>query len=148
MASVSAPFEVSDRSRNRVLLVLVASLLILILYWVLWFTVRDAVASNERPAYFEFENAFPLADAWLAVCVIAAAVTLIKRHAMALLWLLAGGGSAIYLFCLDALYDLENGIWWRSGAGGYIELGINVITLAVGVGLLRWAWRRRAAFIG
>ncbi|MEU6579398.1 hypothetical protein [Nocardia sp. NPDC046763] len=145
---MSAQLEVSDQSRNRVLMVLAASLLILIAYWVLWFTARGAVASNERPAYIEFENAFPLADAWLAVCMIAAAIALIKRHATALLWLLAGGGSAIYLFSLDALYDLENGIWWRSGAGGLIELGINVITLTVGVGLLRWTWRRRAAFTG
>ncbi|MFJ9370310.1 hypothetical protein ACIRRA_38635 [Nocardia sp. NPDC101769] len=143
---MSTQLEVSDQSRDRVLMVLAASLLILIAYWVLWFTARGAVASNERPAYIEFENAFPLADAWLAVCVIAAAIALIKRHATALLWLLAGGGSAIYLFCLDALYDLENGIWWRSGTGGLIELAINVITLAVGVGLLRWTWRRRAAF--
>ncbi|MVU83797.1 hypothetical protein GPX89_42020 [Nocardia sp. ET3-3] len=142
---MSVQLEVSDRSRNRVLMVLAASLLILIVYWVLWFSARGAVASNDRPAYIEFENAFPLADAWLAVCVLAAAIALITRHATTLLWLLAGGGSAIYLFCLDALYDLENGIWWRSGAGGLIELGINVITLAVGVGLLRWTWRRRTA---
>ncbi|WP_157513894.1 hypothetical protein [Nocardia concava] len=144
---MAVQLEIGDRSRKRVLMVLAASLVILTAYWVLWFSARAVVASNERPAYIEFENAFPLADAWLAVCVIAAAVALIKRHATALLWLIAGGGSAVYLFCLDALYDLENGIWWHSGAGGLIELGINVITLAVGVGLLRWAWRRRALLI-
>ncbi|MGW4242435.1 hypothetical protein [Nocardia sp. NPDC004722] len=145
---MSAQLEVSEQSRSRVLVVLAASLLILTAYWVLWFSARGAVASNDRPAYIEFENAFPLADAWLALCVIAAAVALLKRHPTALLWLLAGGGSAIYLFCMDALYDLEHAIWWRSGAGGFIELGINVITLAVGVGLLRWTWRRRAALTG
>ncbi|MFE3193422.1 hypothetical protein ACFXHA_30765 [Nocardia sp. NPDC059240] len=145
---MSAQLEVSDRSRSRVLVVLGVSLVILTAYWVLWFAARGAVASNNRDAYIEFENAFPLADAWLAVCVLAAAVALIKRHPTALLWLLAGGGSAIYLFCMDALYDVENGIWWRSGAGGFIELGINVVTLVVGVGLLRWAWRRRVALGG
>ncbi|HEY4023177.1 MAG TPA: hypothetical protein VGM75_31120, partial [Pseudonocardiaceae bacterium] len=61
----------------------------------------------------------------------------------ALFWFLAGGGAALYLFGMDALYDLEHGIWWRSGAGGVIELLINLLTLAVGFGLLRWAWRRR-----
>ncbi|GAB2506750.1 hypothetical protein GCM10027167_04070 [Nocardia heshunensis] len=129
-------------------MVLAASLVILAAYWVLWFTARGAVASNNRTAYIEFENAFPLADAWLGLCVLAAAVALINRHPTALLWLLAGGGSAVYLFCMDALYDVEHGIWCRSGAGGFIELGINVITLAVGAGLLRWSWRRRAALLG
>jgi hypothetical protein len=57
--------------------------------------------------------------------------------------LLAGGGAGVYLFAMDVLYDLERGIWWNSGAGGAIELGINLLTLAVSVGLLRWAWRRR-----
>ena len=49
---------------------------------------------------------------------------------------------------MDVLYDLEHGIWWRSGAGGVIELLINLLTLAVGLGLLRWAWRRRNALLG
>lgn len=127
-------------------MVLAASLVILIAYWGLWFAARGVVASNDHPAYYEFENAFPLADAWVALCMVAAAIALLRKQPIALLWLLAGGGSAVYLFCLDALYDLEHGIWWRSGAGGVIELGINVITLLVGVGLLRWTWLRRGAF--
>lgn len=119
----------------------------MIAYWVLWFTARDVVASNDRPAYVEFEDAFPLADAWLTVCLIGAAITLRARRPSALLWLLAGGGAGLYLFGMDVLYDLEHGIWWRSGAGGVIELVINLLTLAVGLGLLRWAWRRREALL-
>jgi hypothetical protein len=45
---------------------------------------------------------------------------------------------------MDVLYDLEHGIWWSSGAGGVIELVINVATLTVSVGLTRWTWSRRA----
>ena len=139
---------VDARGVRRVLIVLVVSLAVMIAYWTLWFTARDIVASNDRPAYVEFENAFPAADAWLTVCLIGAAVTLPARRPMALLWLLAGGGAGLYLFGMDVLYDLEHGIWWHSGAGGGIEALINLLTLAVGLGLLRWAWRRRNALLG
>ena len=138
---------VDARAVRRVLIVLVISLAVMLAYWALWFTARDVVASNDRPAYVEFENAFPAADAWLTICLIGAAITLPARRPSALFWFLAGGGAALYLFGMDALYDLEHGIWWRSGAGGVIELLINLLTLTAGLGLLRWAWRRRNALL-
>ncbi len=114
-------------------------------YWVLWYADRGVVASNHRAAYYEFENAFPLADGWLVVCLLAALVLLMRHSPTALLWLIAAGGSAVYLACMDVLYDIEQSIWWRSGAGGWIELVINVLTLALGVLLLTWSWRHRRA---
>jgi hypothetical protein len=113
-------------------------------YWVAWFADRSLVASNTRSAYYEFENAFPLADGWLALCCVAALLALHRRSATALLWLLLGAGAGGYLFGMDVLYDLEHGIWWSSGAGGVIEFVINVATLTVSVGLTRWTWSRRA----
>ena len=139
---------VDTRGLRRVLIVLLVSLAVMLAYWALWFTARDVVASNDRPAYVEFEDAFPAADGWLTLCLIGAALTLPRRRPSALFFLLAGGGAAMYLFGMDALYDLENGIWWRSGAGGVIEALINLLTLAAGVGLLRWSWRRRNALLG
>src|SRR5437764_12207925 len=129
-----------ERDRRRLITVLVIVTAIDIAYWVAWYADRSLVASNARSAYYEFENAFPLADAWLTVALIGAAWTLSHHSPMALFWLLAGGGAGLYLFGMDVLYDLENGIWWNSGAGGVIELVINVITLAVSIWLLRWAW--------
>jgi hypothetical protein len=34
-----------------------------IAYWALWFLDRDLIAGEHNQAYYEFENAFPLADA-------------------------------------------------------------------------------------
>jgi hypothetical protein len=113
-----------------------------IAYWVLWFFVRDQVATDTRPAYLEFEQAFPLADLWLLVCVVGAIVTLLRRRAAALFWLLAGGGAGIYLFAMDTLYDLQHGVWAK-GANGLSELAIVLFTLTLSVVLLRWTWRRR-----
>jgi hypothetical protein len=138
---------VARRARRRVLAVLLGSVVVMLAYWSLWFAARGVVASNDRPAYVEFENAFPAPDGWLTLCLAAAAYTLARGRASALFWLLAGGGAGVYLFAEDVLYDLEHGIWWRSGAGGVFELAINLVTLAVSAGLLRWAWRHRAALL-
>jgi hypothetical protein len=37
------------------------------------------------------------------------------------------------------------GIWWSSGAGGWIELVINLLTVALSALLLRWTWLHRRA---
>jgi hypothetical protein len=111
-------------------------------YWALWYGHRSLVASETRPAYYEFENAFPLADGWLVVALLGSAWALRRRRPGALGWLLAGAGAGLYLFCLDVLYDLEHGIW-AEGAGGAVELAVNIATLVLSLGVLRWTWRRR-----
>ena len=138
---------IEERERRRVIVVLVVSIVLMFAFWIAWYADRSLVASNTRSAYYEFENAFPLADGWLTVALIGAAWSLKRRSPMALFWLLAGGGAGLYLFGMDVLYDLENSIWWNSGAGGVIELVINILTLVVSTWLLRWAWLRRAALL-
>src|ERR1700722_7251664 len=78
-------------------------------YWVIWFGVnRDWLASAHTESYYVFENAFPLADAWLALTLSLAAWALWQRRESGLLWLLLGGSAAIYLGAMDVLFDLEN----------------------------------------
>lgn len=111
-------------------------------YWLLWFTARDVVASETTEAYYDFENAFPLADLWLLILIIGGFVAVLRRRQSALFWLLVGGGSGIYLGCMDLLYDVEHSIF-TSGAGGAIEAFIVTATFVLSISLLRWAWRRR-----
>jgi len=124
----------------------VVAIVVLIAYWTLWYTARDVVASDHTGAYNDFENAFPLADAWLGICVLLAVRAVRAGRPTGLLWLLAGGGAGVYLFCMDVLYDLEQGIYAK-GAGGIVELGINLLTLGLSVWFLRWAWTRRDALL-
>jgi hypothetical protein len=124
---------------------MVVAIVLTFAYWTLWYAARAAVASNHRGAYYEFENAFPLADGWAVLCLALAAISLRRRSAASPLWLAAGGGAAIYLFAMDVLYDVERRIWWRSGAGGWIELVINVLTLALGGLMLGWTYVHRRA---
>lgn len=139
--------EISEASRRRIVVVLLVSAVITVSYILLWLFARDVVASETRAGYVEFENSFPLADTWLLVCLIGATWSLLGRRPSALLWLLAGGGAGVYLLCIDSLYDMENGIWLLPDGAGLLELGINLTTLVVSFGLLRWAWRRRATLL-
>ena len=123
---------------------LVAAAAVVVAYWALWFGHRSLVASASGAGYVQFEEAFPVADAWLVVCLVLGALTLVARRPSSLLFLVAGAGAGLYLFAMDVLYDLEHGVWGR-GANGGTELAINVVTLVLSLGVLRWAWRRRAA---
>jgi hypothetical protein len=144
--TMTGPTMVTERELRRLTGAGVLALVVLCAYWTLWFTARSLVASSTTAAYVEFEDAFPLADAWLGVATLLSVRAVRAGRATALLWLLTAGGAGIYLFCMDVLYDLEHGIY-AAGAGGVIELGINLLTLALSAWFLRWAWRRRDALL-
>jgi hypothetical protein len=145
---LSTARPISGRRRQAVTGLLLGAAALTVAYWLLWFAGgRELLASDTSGAYYAFENAFPLADSWFVLCLVAAAVQLHRRRPTALLWLLAAGASALYLAGMDILYDLEHGIWFAGRAGGLVELAINVATVAVGIGLLVWTWRSREALL-
>jgi hypothetical protein len=138
--------EVTERGRRRVVGALLTGAVLLVLYWAAWLLDRSLLAADTRPAYYEFEAAFALADAWLAFCLVAAARALAARRASALLWLLAAGGSAGFLLAVDVLYNLQHGVWFASQRG-LTELVRNLATAAGTVGLFVWTWPRRAELL-
>ena len=129
--------------RRTVQVMLVVAIVIDLAYWTIWFLDRDALASSHRSAYYEFENAFPLADLWLGLACLLALVTLTRRTPMALFWILCAGSAGMYLFGMDLLYDLEHGIF-TSGGGGVVEAGIVALTLVFSLTALRYGWTRRS----
>jgi hypothetical protein len=141
--------RVKDRraiDRRAMAVLLLGAFVLILAYWVAWFTRRSLVASETSAPYTQFEDAFPLADGWLALCLMAGAICLITRRRAALFWLLAGGGAGLYLFGMDVLYDLEHGVWGK-GANGIIELVINVLTLGLSLFVLRWTWVHHAELL-
>ena len=125
---------------------LVGAIVLDVAYWSVWFTDRRLIASENNRAYYEFENAFPLADAWLGVACLLAWWTLTTRRSSALFWLLCAGSAGAYLFLMDLLYDLENGIF-TSGSGGVVEAAIVAVTGIFSVTILTWSWRHRGALL-
>ena len=132
--------------RRLVIVMLVGALLLDAVYWSIWFTHRDWIASEHTQAYYDFENAFPLADLWLGLACLMALVTLVRRRPSALLWLVATGAAGLYLGCMDLLYDLEHDIFTRGG-GGAFEAVIVVLTLTFSLTLLSWSWRHRGELL-
>ena len=133
--------------RRTVIVMLVVAVVLDAAYWAIWFTQRDWLASEHTQAYYDFENAFPLADAWLGLACLLALVSLVRRAPTALLWLIAAGAAGLYLGCLDLLYDLEHDIF-TSGGGGIVEGVIVAVTWAFALTVLRFAWTRRGELLG
>jgi hypothetical protein len=138
--------EITGRGRRRVVGALLTGAALLVLYWAAWLLDRSLLASDSRPAYYEFEAAFALADGWLAFCLVAGARALAARRATALLWLLAAGGAAGFLLGMDVLYNLQHGVWFASQRG-LAELLRNLATAAGTIGLFAWTWPRRAELL-
>ena len=132
--------------RRTVEAMLVVAIVLDVAYWSIWFTQRDWIASEHTSAYYEFENAFPLADLWLGVACVLALVTLRARRPSALLWLVCAGSAGLYLFGMDFLYDVENGIFAKGG-GGAFEAVIVAVTWIFSITVLRFAWTRRAELL-
>ncbi len=137
--SVPALTRLTERGVRRMLVVAVV---VDLAYWTLWFSHRSWVASDSRAAYVEFEDAFVVADAWLALACVLAYVALRRGRSIALVWLLAAGGAGLYLLGLDVLYDLQHGIYAK-GTGGLIELAVNLLTAGFSSTALVWAWTAR-----
>lgn len=126
--------------RRTVQWLLVGAIVLDIAYWSIWFIDRDVLASEHRVAYYEFENAFPLADLWLGVACLLALLALRADRPSATFWLTAAGSAGLYLFGMDLLYDLQHGIF-TSGGGGIIEAAIVAVTLVFSLTVIRFAWR-------
>lgn len=127
-------------------LLLVGAVLVDLAYWAIWFTQREWLASQRTRAYYDFENAFPLADTWLAVAALVALVALTRRSSSALFWLVCAGSAGVYLFCMDVLYDVQHGIF-RLGTPGALEALVVALTLAFSGTILAWSWRHRGVLL-
>ncbi len=132
--------------RRLIEVMLVVAIVLDVAYWTLWFAQRDWIASEHRRAYYEFENAFPLADLWLGIACVLALVTLRARRPSALLWLVCAGSAGLYLFGMDFLYDVQHGIFAKGG-GGAFEAVIVAATLVFSGTVLTWTWRHRGELL-
>jgi len=133
------------RGSGFIIGVLLFGVVATVAYWVVWFGIdRDILAAAHSEAYYAFENAFPLADAWMVLTGLLAAGALVRRRASALLFCVVAGTNSIYLGLMDVLFDLENDIYRSPDTGGVAtEVAINVLTLVMGSVVVAWAWSRR-----
>ncbi len=137
---------------NLVILFGLVSALGIILYWVTWFTAPEFVQSRTTDApdyliYLNFEQAFPLADGWLALAAIIGALGLRRMTDWGFVFALVASGAAIFLGLMDLLYDLEHTMFVPFTAEAAIELTIVVSMLGLGVLVIALLWRVRGLFL-
>ena len=111
-------------------------------YWIVFFT-SGAVHVQDDAAYLAFENAFPLADGWMAACAALAAVGLWRGRPWGLLFGLLAASSLVFLGCMDVLWNLNAGSYGIPSGAMTAEFVINVFCLAGGVLLILYLWRHR-----
>ncbi len=111
-------------------------------YWLVYFT-SGATQLRGDAVYLAFENAFPLADGWMAACYVLAAYFLWRGDRSALLWGLCAGSAMIFLGCMDLLFNLEQGHFHAPMSAEMLaETVIVVFCLSFGTFTIRRLWRQ------
>jgi hypothetical protein len=116
-------------------------------YWTAWFTT-GAVRTADDAAYVAFENAFPLADGYMTVCWVVAAVLLLRGRATAVPVGIAAGSAMVFLGLMDTLFNLEHGKYTTMTGEMAVETAINVACLTFGPATTVRLWRARGRLEG
>lgn len=111
-------------------------------YWVEYFTT-GRVRSSDDPNYVDFQNAFPLADGYMALCLVLGARKLRRQEDSAVAWGLAAGSAMVYLAAMDTLYNLQHRKYADRTPEMAVEAAINLATWTLGPALMRRSWRSR-----
>lgn len=129
---------------NRILgVLLIVGAVVTGLYWWSYFTGGDVMASHER-WYTAFESSFPVADAWMGLCMAAAGVGLVAARPWASPLGLMAGSALIYLAAIDTTFNVENGMYALAATSDAVkfEIFINVTSAVLGAWTLIASWPR------
>ncbi len=114
--------------------------LFVLLFWTLFFT-GAAELGQDHPIIAEFEAAFPLADAFFAVTLFAAAYALFKGKTAGAFLLAAAGSVSLYLGLLDATFYARQGHYSPITGTALVELAVNAFCVVGGALALWFGWR-------
>lgn len=135
----------SDRILGSLLLLGAA---VTIAYWVNYFVAGDVRVVPDL-WYSAFEDAFPVADGWMSVCLIGGGVGFLRGKRSAPFFGLMAGSALLYLAALDITFNVERGLYALLPTSGPMvtEALINVASLALGVTTVAMCWRRALASV-
>ncbi len=94
-------------------------------YWLTYFMSGATMARTDN-VYTSFENSFPLADSWMALSYLLAAIFLLKGDRRAVLWGICAGSATIFLGAIDTLFNIEQGLYTHGGPEMAAEIVINL----------------------
>lgn len=134
------------KSQRVVSFLLILGALITVAYWLNYFIAGDVRVLPDY-WYSAFEDAFPLADAWMALCMLGAGIGLWRGDRRGALFGLMAGSALIYLAAMDVTFNVEHGLYALLPKSGPMltEAAINATSLGLGVTTVVISWRRAVA---
>jgi hypothetical protein len=126
---------------------LLAALLILgavvtLAYWLNYFIAGDVRVLPDY-WYSAFEDSFPVADGWMALCMLFAGIGLWRGTRTGALFGLMAGSALLYLAGMDITFNVEHGLYALLPKSGPMltEAWINASSLGLGIATLLMSWR-------
>lgn len=116
-------------------------------YWVEFFTTGN-VKTSDDPAYVDFQQAFPLADAYMAGAFLLAARNLRLQRPEAVPTGIAAGSAMVFLGGMDLLYNLQHHKFADRTPEMAVEAGIVTFSLVFGPVTMLRLWRARHRLMG
>ena len=122
---------------------LILTAVVTVAYWGDYFTSAE-VAVVPRRWYIAFENSFPAADGWMALCSLLAGIAVWRGGSSAGRLALLAGSAMLYLAAMDITFNLENGLYplARASWAMRFEMLINAWSLGLGTLTVVAGWRR------
>jgi hypothetical protein len=121
---------------------LILGAIVTVAYWANYFIAGDV---RVLPDYWygAFEDAFVVADGWMALCMFAAGIGLWRGSRRGALFGLMAGSALLYLAAMDITFNVEHGLYALLPHSGAMiaEAWINASSLGLGVATLAMSWR-------
>lgn len=112
---------------------------LVVLFWTLYFHgVLDVGA--EDPVVTQYELAFPLPDAILAVALFGAGIRLLLDQSAGPFLLVVAASMSVYLGLLDFAFYAQRGLYAELDGTSLVELVVNVLCIGGGAFGLRIGW--------
>lgn len=116
-------------------------------YWAAFLSGLDAQRTgyfaSRSKAWFAWELSFPLPDAWTAATAILGAAGLWRGRQGGLLFGLVSGGAMVFLGLIDALFFLENGLFFPVNGEVVAQILIQVWMTGFGIFSIHTIWKHR-----
>lgn len=102
-------------------------------YW-LDFFLRGTVQPVSEDWYLRFERTFPVADGWMALCSLVAAVGMFTGAGYAAVFGLLAAGALVFLGLMDLTFSLQNGLFRLLPGSGQMWVEVVVIAWCLALG--------------
>ena len=125
---------------------LVLGALVTVAYWLNYFLAGDVRVLPDY-WYSAFEDSFPVADGWMALCMFAAGIGVWHNTLRGALMGLMAGSALLYLAAMDITFNVEHALYALLPKSGPMltEASINLLSLSLGAVTLVFSWRRAGA---